>query len=39
MSELVCDCSDCLERSDDDLETAERLSQRIKALCASVEGG
>jgi hypothetical protein len=39
MIELLRDCSDFLDRSDDDLEAAERLSQRIKALCASIEGG
>ena len=39
MIELLRDCSDFLDRSDDDLDAAERLSQRIKALFASVEGG
>lgn len=38
MIELLRDCSDFLDRGDDDLEAAERLSQRIKALRAAIEG-
>lgn len=39
MIELLRDCSDFLDRSIDDCAAADQLSRRIKAICASVEGG
>ena len=37
MFEHLRECSDFIERGSDDLEAAQLLSQRIKALCASIE--
>lgn len=39
MIELLRECSDFIDRGGDEPEVGQLLSQRIKALCASFEGG